>query len=229
MIAWFYHLPLYFAIVVLIVKRNELSRSNLFDTYARSAEEELSDEKITCNVSQHLHARSADGRCNDLDNPKMGMYLRRFGRNTPIEKTFVNEELLLKPNPRDLANKLLNRTSFIPARTINVLSAAWIQFMVHDWLDHGDPPTDISMMIPLPADDPLRPQGISSVVVPRIPSDPTQKNDSQPKTFLNHNTHWWDGSQLYGRNWEIQKQLRSFEGNFANRMRLFYNKAPIMI
>ncbi len=25
-------------------------------------------------------------------------------------------------------------------------------------------------------------------------------------------THWWDGSQLYGSDWETQRRLRSMEG-----------------
>ena len=121
---------MYIAAFVMVLKRNELQKSNLFDTYAGSTGQE--EGMIVCNATEHLYARSADGRCNDLGSPRMGMYLRRFGRNVPVEETFVNNELLLKPSPREVANKLLNRTSFVSAPVLNLISAAWVQFMFHD-------------------------------------------------------------------------------------------------
>ena len=36
-----------------------------------------------------------------------------------------------------VSRKLLARERFIPADTLNVLAAAWIQFEVHDWFSHG--------------------------------------------------------------------------------------------
>ena len=35
----------------------------------------------------------------------------------------------------------MTRDEFIPATTLNVLAAAWIQFEVHDWFSHG--PNDL--------------------------------------------------------------------------------------
>ena len=46
----------------------------------------------------------------------------------------------------------------------------------------------------------------------RTRKDPTHlPEDSSPPTYLNTETHWWDGSQLYGSNADAQKRVRSGE------------------
>jgi Animal haem peroxidase len=47
--------------------------------------------------------------------------------------------------------------------------------------------------------------------VPRTQSDPVNAADSKghPTAYLNRESPWWDGSQIYGRNLEIQHTLRS--------------------
>ena len=42
----------------------------------------------------------------------------------------------MKPSPRRVSLELLTRTTFQPATILNVIAAAWIQFMVHDWFVH---------------------------------------------------------------------------------------------
>ena len=37
-----------------------------------------------------------------------------------------------------MSSELLARKQFIPATTLNLLAAAWIQFEVHDWMSHGE-------------------------------------------------------------------------------------------
>ena len=39
-----------------------------------------------------------------------------------------------------VAQKLLHRDTFHPARSLNILAAAWIQFQVHDWVNHARHP-----------------------------------------------------------------------------------------
>jgi hypothetical protein len=158
-------------------------------------------------------ARTADGSCNDLGgNPLMGAVGTRFGRNVPNGAAYPDESSLLDPNPRLVSAKLLRRRDAeVPAGIINVLSVAWIQFMTHDWFSHG-PNTAAGGMIevPLPADDPLRPE-LESLFVMRTQPDTTRvasEGDIAP-TFLNTVTHWWDGSQLYGSDAETQNSLRS--------------------
>ena len=45
------------------------------------------------------------------------------------------------------------------------------------------------------------------MLVPRTPSEPPQ--EGQPPTYANLNTHWWDGSQIYGSDAETAKKLRT--------------------
>ena len=42
----------------------------------------------------------------------------------------------MTPSPRQVSLELLTRTTFQPATILNVIAAAWIQFMVHDWFVH---------------------------------------------------------------------------------------------
>ena len=50
-------------------------------------------------------ARTIDGTCNDLNNTAAGSRFYRFGRNVPLQYTYVDETRLLQPNPRILARK----------------------------------------------------------------------------------------------------------------------------
>jgi hypothetical protein len=47
--------------------------------------------------------------------------------------------------------------------------------------------------------------------IPKSPADPRRPDaaDGQPPTFVNTETHWWDGSALYGTNLDHQKKVRS--------------------
>ncbi|CAI8594447.1 unnamed protein product [Vicia faba] len=56
-----------------------------------------------------------------------------FGRNIlPVDQ----KDKLLKPDPMVVATKLLARKTFKDTgKQFNVLAAAWIQFMIHDWID----------------------------------------------------------------------------------------------
>ena len=90
-------------------------------------------------------ARSADGSFNSLDHPRMGMARSRFGRNFPLPECAAERgDDLLDPNPRVISRELLARRTFIPATTLNLLAAAWIQFETHNWFSHGVPqPGDV--------------------------------------------------------------------------------------
>ena len=44
---------------------------------------------------------------------------------------------LLKPDPMVVATKLLERREYKDTeKQFNVIAATWIQFMIHDWIDH---------------------------------------------------------------------------------------------
>lgn len=204
-------LPLPGALAVLVGIRESLRANNLYDTgdlpdapdAARPVSAPSSVEPVP---PRYLVARSPDGSCNDLAAPRMGMAGTRFGRNVPLDRTGAEEPpALLTPNPRVVSTELLARREFLPAQTLNVLAASWLQFETRDWFSHG---TDPSRPIELP-----RPEGDDwpeeTIRLPRTPADPTAAPDGRPATFLNTETHWWDASQVYGSSLKFQEAIRT--------------------
>ncbi len=63
----------------------------------------------------------------------MGAVRAPFGRNAPP----LAQDVLGSPTPREVSQALMTRHSFLPATGLNVLAAAWLQFEVHDWLNHA--------------------------------------------------------------------------------------------
>lgn len=44
---------------------------------------------------------------------------------------------VMRPDPMVVARKLLARRELIDTgKQFNVIAASWIQFMIHDWIDH---------------------------------------------------------------------------------------------
>jgi hypothetical protein len=158
---------------------------------------------------RYLRARTADGTFNDLAQPRMGAAGTRFGRNIPIEYTYPEPEpAILSPSPRTVSCELLTRHSFAPATTLNVLAAAWLQFMIRDWFSHGKSPTENPWKLPLYEGDSWHE---NPMIILRTRPDPTRPpgSDDTPPTYINTESHWWDGSQIYGSSKEIQDMVRS--------------------
>ncbi len=152
-------------------------------------------------------ARSVDGSYNDLRVPEMGRANTRFGRNVPNDATKIpSDEVLLTPNPRTVSRRLLTRDRFIPATTLNLLAAAWLQFNVHDWLSHGDNPKPNPFRIELSPDDPWPHR---QMTILRTRRDPTSPPDANPPTFINIASSWWDASQIYGSDEKTQASVRA--------------------
>ena len=163
--------------------------------------------------------RAVDGAYNDLAEPTMGMAAARFGRNMPLARACPHAQgsrgtqtsgqpsaradsaSLLKPDPREIADRLLTRHRFIEAKTINLLAVGWIQFMVHDWFVH--PLSDDRIELPSRNGKPMR--------VRRSATDPTAAVAGSPM-HCNREAHWWDGSQIYGSSADVQRRLRSGSG-----------------
>lgn len=166
--------------------------------------------------------RMPDGSFNDPAAPWMGMAGRRFGRNVPLSKGYGEREPdLMSPSPRVISNRLMARRSFVPVPSLNVMAAAWIQFMVHDWLSHGpnDPDAARHLHVPLDAGDrwpPDRaegaPNGPMTVLSTTTCADLGPADAGRPVPFTNTETHWWDGSQIYGSSWALQDRLRRAGG-----------------
>jgi hypothetical protein len=199
-------LPTPVALPILILLRSVYRWRNLYDT---STLPSMSTPEPIAENNRYLTARTADGTFNDLQEPAMGSAGRRFGRNVPLEQAYPEPEpAILEPNPRMVSRELLTRDQFIPATTINVLAAAWLQFMIRDWFSHGKGDIQRPWQLPLSADD-TWPQ--NPMIIPRTLADPTQPpgDTSGPPTYINTESPWWDGSQLYGTTKEMQAAVRS--------------------
>jgi hypothetical protein len=210
-----YHYPKAIALVKLAIMRERITNENLFDTYPRGVRTKYLPADFVC-PPESLENRTADGTCNDQQNPGMGAANVRFGRNVALDKGFPESEpQLLSPNPRQISRELLTRNQFVPVEFLNLLAASWIQFMVHDWFSHGDNSPTALFTIPLASDDPFRDRyHLSSLFIPRTAPDPTRTalDALLPPTYLNENTHWWDGSQIYGSDIATQNRVRSHQG-----------------
>jgi hypothetical protein len=131
-------LPAPIGVFNLLAFRVELRNENLFDGYASTAaqgnqtEDPMTDRRF-------LEARNSGGSFNSLEMPRMGCSGMRFGRNFPRHLTQKpTEEDLFTPNPRLVSDRFMSRKQgqFKPATSLNLLAACWIQFQVHDWVNH---------------------------------------------------------------------------------------------
>ena len=200
-VGW-HKLPVPLGILTLRQMRARLRQRNLHDTGIPPG------QRSTNGPPQDLTIRTFDGVWNDLDNPVMGAAGNRFGRNVPIEHSWQEEEpQLLTPNPRTVSLELLTRDEFVPATILNVLAAAWLQFEVHDWFSHGPNEHENPIVVELAEDDPWHERPMQ---VERTRPDPSSE-PGKPQTWVTLDSHWWDGSQLYGRTKEIADRTRSFQ------------------
>jgi Animal haem peroxidase len=198
--------PFLVAIPTLAGIRVNMRWLNLFDT-------ETAPPRLTSPEENPRSHRTADGSFNGLDIPWMGMAGARFGRNVPINETFGDEPpRLLEPNPRRISNDLLARQVFVPVPYLNVLVSAWLQFMVHDWLSHGEnDQVNPAHEVPISGDDdwPQKPM----TVLRTTAAPTTSADDGRPTPYRNIATHWWDGSQIYGSTLQRQLLIRSNPAN----------------
>ena len=196
-VAW-HKLPLRLSLLNLDAFRFVLRRKNLIDTEPREAPP--TPRAVPPPIPEDArHARPADGRYTDISAPEMGTAGAAFGRNlSPI----LRPDLFDTPSPIQVSRDLLERKEFIPARSLNILAAAWIQFQVHDWVNHERYALgQDDVVVPLPPNM----TWTSSVNGPeenvmRIAgnSDRIASKPGGPPIFGNTETHWWDSSQLYG-------------------------------
>ncbi len=209
MVAWhrWHKIPLlgkWIGILNLIALRADLRRWNLHDTSTQVGPH----EKGRCPFhASDLSDRRDDGSHNDLHHPAMGRAGTPFGRNCPPDMLVASADPgMERPSPRALSRVLMTRTHFIPATSLNLLAAAWIQFQVHDWFSHQQSET-VDAPITLPPGDDWHEDPMRIRKTKDAPRAARGCLASMP-VFLNTETHWWDGSQLYGSSRERQRLVR---------------------
>ena len=199
-----YTLPVILGLARVFRIRERLRSDNLYDTGKIDAIE--APPLGSPGESQRM-SRTVDGTFNDLGQPRMGCAGARFGRNVPLDRTLPDSSALLTPNPRTVSLELMTRNQFQPATSLNLLAASWIQFEVHDWISHGNNDKDSPFVIPLDSEDtwPEPP-----MLIRRTRRDPNRRpgSTSPIPTYANTETHWWDGSQIYGSDLETQNKVR---------------------
>lgn len=193
--------------------RIELRAKNLYDGYAiRPPKVVKADEPMPAD-QRWMNARNSDGEWNSLDMPKMGCAYARFGRNVPrtVAKKPTHEELM-SPNPRLVSETFMKRTDteFQPATTLNLLAGAWIQFQIHDWIFHEQQYKE-SFKVPIPPNDSgWKTAEDGNMIIPKSKVDHVlDPSDNVCPGYINTQTPWWDGSQIYGADETITSKLRS--------------------
>lgn len=156
--------------------------------------------------AEHRVYRTHDGSYNDLSDPQMGAAGATFGRNMPPQVQPDGS-----PNPYEVARKLMDRQAFIPAKILNILAASWIQFQVHDWVAHERRKLgEDDDVVPVPDGYPDWTNAVDGKPERemRIGGNVPKEGADDPFLFANENSHWWDGSQVYGVSTEAAMELR---------------------
>jgi len=181
----------------------ELYNNNFVDTNANYP------ENVECSTGAEEN-RMVDGNCNDLDQTRMGSVGVRFGRNVSLESAYPDENLM-KPNPRLVSEVLMTRDGIKEVDFLSYWAAAWIQFMVHDWMAHQNSESEYHS-VPLEEDDPLYSELGPEMLIAKTIIDPSwSPYEGTPPAYVNRLTHWWDGSQLYGSDEETNRRLRTLQ------------------
>ena len=214
-------------VLILAYIREQLNAHNLISTYPRGklVAFQQPGQRAPLGVT---HFRTADGSWNNLTDPKEGAAGTRFLRNVDLSAARAETgKQLLEPNPREISCKLLarpigrgGRPEVECVKFLNLLAASWIQFMNHDWINHGDTDPNAFIRVRLPDGDPARDRyGQTELAIGRTQRDPTRNGPVEPArtSSINEVTHWWDGSQIYGSDQATQNRLR---GPDMGKMRL---------
>ncbi len=213
-------------VLTLAHMREHLNANNLKSTYP-------ADELVAFQTRNQSpppgveRFRTADGSWNNLADPKEGAARTRFMRNVDpsVAKPDALQQLI-DPDPREVSLRLLRRPDgddgrpeMKPVDFLNLLAASWIQFMNHDWFNHGEVLRDDVIEVPLSEDDPAwRRYRQRTLRIGKTQPDPTRSpSDPFDTNWINEVTHWWDGSQIYGSDQDTQNRLRS---HVLGKMRL---------
>ncbi|XP_038905967.1 alpha-dioxygenase 1-like isoform X3 [Benincasa hispida] len=128
-----------------------------------------------------------------------------FGRNVhPVDQS----KTLLTPDPMVVATKLLTRRKLKDnEKQFNVIAASWIQFMVHDWMDHMEDTEQVELVAPSKVADGCPLKSFKFFKTKEASTDLFENRTGS----INTRTPWWDGSVLYGSNEEMLKKVRTYK------------------
>jgi Animal haem peroxidase len=193
----------------LLSLRLDLRDMNLFDTGTPIRTQGLEDPP-----KEALSARRPDGKWNDLEDADMGSTGTAFTRNINPKRIRPEQPPRLHdPSARTVSLELMTRDKFKPAVNLNVLAQAWIQFENHNWFFHGRGDPDDVLEVPIDASDdwPEHPMRVRRTVA--VPAHPASRSNGNGREidYGNTETHWWDGSQIYGSSQKRQDALRTFK------------------
>lgn len=205
--------------------RSDLMKNNLHDTGVDKAPAGTDCKKI-----MYMKRRTPNGDCylaelahkmpekeKDLAMQiYMGSKGTRFGRNTKAhEANKASKKDIMYPNPFKVSQKLFNRKDgkTRKAEVVNLLAAAWLQSMNHDWFTHGKNSKKNPHHVPAHAGHKSKHFQKGTIEVPRTKSESHHHDKLDKKgydyTSRNEVTHWWDASQIYGSSEAIIKKVRT--------------------
>ncbi|KAA8530266.1 hypothetical protein F0562_004975 [Nyssa sinensis] len=192
-----HRLPVFLGLIYLAIRRHLHEEYNLFNVGETPV-------GVRFNPAD-FPFRTADGKFNDPFNEGAGSQGTFFGRNVlPVDQ----KDKLKKPDPMVVATKLLARRSFIDTgKQFNMIAASWIQFMIHDWIDHLEDTNQIELTAPREVANQCPLKSFKFYKSKEVPT-----GFYEIKTgFKNIRTPWWDGSAIYGSNAEKMKKVRTFK------------------
>ena len=172
-----------------------------------------SDANSFAKVASSSIFRSVDGTGNNLKHPAWGSFGAPIVRNMPAGygDGVSTPGGASRPNPRTVSNVVVAQEESMP-NTIGYSDYLWQwgQFIDHE-LTFTDTGSDNSMAISVPAGDSLfDPNNTGTQTIPFARS--IFDEASAPRTQLNKNTAYIDGSMIYGSDAKRASFLRSHAG-----------------
>uniref|UniRef100_A0A6N2MUU1 Uncharacterized protein n=1 Tax=Salix viminalis TaxID=40686 RepID=A0A6N2MUU1_SALVM len=191
-LGFWHRLPVLLGLAYLGIRRHLHQRYNLLHVGGINGQKYETEE---------FSYRTADGKCNHPGDDIIGSQGTFFGRNMPPANSRYG---LLDPHPTVVANKLLARNKFIDnGKQFNMIACSWIQFMIHDWIDHME---DTQQHLNKIADGcPLK--SFKFYKTKRVSTGSAYMKTGS----LNTRTPWWDGSVIYGNNEDGMRKVRTFK------------------
>ncbi|KAG9440570.1 hypothetical protein H6P81_020735 [Aristolochia fimbriata] len=196
-----HRLPVFLGLAYLGVRRHLHNKYNLFAVGDSGA-------GVTFDPSRYPF-RTADGRYNDPSNALAGSKGTFFGRNMlPPSPRDHQQNKIMNPDPVLVAEKLLTRKKMIDTgKQFNMIAASWIQFMIHDWIDHLEDTEQAELRTPASVQAGCHLKSFRFFKTKQVPTHSAEINSAH----INSRTSWWDGSVIYGNNTQGQDRVRTYK------------------